>query len=285
MKTLAKFTTTSLLGLIILLCSCTEEEATMNPGPNISAQSFTLTEHAAAGTQVGVVVASDPDDEAITFFLEGGNVLEAFEINQTTGRLAVSANPASTELLDYEQTPVITLIISVTDGTSTNQATITIQLTDIEESLNQLTADEEVFELISGHIIARPNPVHAGGDFIMTNDTTVNNLSDKVYIHARLMCYECSDFESGVFQYEDVDNPGKGHLFIRLFSIGIPDKGLYEGISGTITVTKHVDHQYTLTGTLLTRQYQDSQGNYTGNLGIEEEVTFSYSGDFTYSSR
>ncbi len=105
-----------------------------NQAPVISNQSFSVAENSANGTNIGTVVASDPDAaQTKTFSILSGNTNGAFAINASTGVLAV-ANSAA---LNFESAPSFSLIVKVQDngtGTLSNQATVTISLTDINEA-------------------------------------------------------------------------------------------------------------------------------------------------------
>ncbi len=106
----------------------------VNEVPVIQNQSFTVAENATNGTLAGTVTATDPDNgQTLTFSITSGNTNSAFNINSTTGELTVSNSAA----LDYEATPVFSLTVQVQDngqGSLTDQATITVNLTDQNEA-------------------------------------------------------------------------------------------------------------------------------------------------------
>ena len=114
--------------------------ANTNKFPTISNQLFQLEENKSNGTNVGTIIATDPDaGQTLTYSIVSGNTNGAFAINVSTGVLSV-ANVAA---LNSEVTPAVALVIKVQDngtGTLSSQATITISLTDVNESpviLNQ----------------------------------------------------------------------------------------------------------------------------------------------------
>ena len=88
----------------------------------------------------------------------------------------------------------MSMLIAGDDGISSSFATIAIELMDQEEVTNYLTIGEGTYELASGHIRSRHNREHAGGDFIMVDDTVATALTDQVFLVARLMCFGCEDF-------------------------------------------------------------------------------------------
>ena len=60
-----------------------------------------------------------------------GNTDQAFDLNVSTGVLSVTDSTA----LDYETTPVFSLIVQASDGASSDSATVTINLIDVEENV------------------------------------------------------------------------------------------------------------------------------------------------------
>ncbi len=106
----------------------------INEEPAISNQSFIVSEKSALGTIIGKVVASDPDaGQAMSFSIISGNINGAFAINPSTGLISV-ANKAA---LNYQVSSSFALVVKVQDngtGNLSNQATITISLTDMNEA-------------------------------------------------------------------------------------------------------------------------------------------------------
>ncbi|MGC9036977.1 MAG: cadherin domain-containing protein, partial [Verrucomicrobiia bacterium] len=105
----------------------------VNENPVINPQSFTVPENSANGTVVGNVVATDPDaGQSLTYVIVSGNTNGAFAINSANGQLTV----ANSAVLNYEVTPVWTLVVSVTDNGSPNlsaSAQITVNLSNVNE--------------------------------------------------------------------------------------------------------------------------------------------------------
>ena len=91
---------------------------------------FIIDENSSAGTVVGtpdyVYTGYDP----LTFNIKSGNEWGGFKISPHNGEITV----ADPEALDYEITPVFYLVITVSDGTKSAEATITIRLNDIIET-------------------------------------------------------------------------------------------------------------------------------------------------------
>jgi uncharacterized delta-60 repeat protein len=107
----------------------------VNETPTITAnQSFTIAENLAASSQVGTVVAFDPDltapNNTLSFSIVGGIPSNPFSIN-SAGVITVS----NTAALDFETNPTFTLQVKVTDGGGLNVTQpVTVSLTDVNET-------------------------------------------------------------------------------------------------------------------------------------------------------
>jgi hypothetical protein len=104
-----------------------------NLPPVINNQSFSVNENSINGTNVGTVVATDPNaGQTLTYTIVSGNTNNAFSLNSSTGQIIV-ANSAA---LNYEVTSSYALVVRVTDNGAGNlwsQATITINILNINE--------------------------------------------------------------------------------------------------------------------------------------------------------
>ena len=109
-----------------------DNSGTNNP-PQINAQTFSVPENTSNGTQVGMVIATDPDaGQTLTYSIISGNTNNAFQIGSTSGALSVNNSSA----LNYETNPTFTLVVKVQDngsGSLSDQANITVNLTDVNE--------------------------------------------------------------------------------------------------------------------------------------------------------
>ena len=105
-----------------------------NSFPSIQNQNFQLNENSPNGTNVGKVIATDPDaGQILSYSITSGNTNGAFTINASTGILTV----ANSSALNFEITPSFALIVKVQDngpGNLGSQANITISLVDINEA-------------------------------------------------------------------------------------------------------------------------------------------------------
>ncbi|HDR68330.1 MAG TPA: T9SS type A sorting domain-containing protein [Bacteroidaceae bacterium] len=99
----------------------------VNYMPEVEDMVFSLDENSEAGTEVGEINASDPDEDPLTITIIEGNELDAFDLS---GKNLIVA---SAEPLDYETNPVFVLTINVTDGIANVQATVTINLNNLPD--------------------------------------------------------------------------------------------------------------------------------------------------------
>ena len=139
---------------------------TVNPLPDAGVplfdpQSFTVVEHAAAGTVVGTLSATDPDGDPIAFLLPAldldGDGVAALRIE---GDSLIVNDPDD---LDYETNPINIFPVDATDGLTTVTATITLTLTE-ENDPPTAVADENAGTVDEGGVLA-------GQVNVLANDT------------------------------------------------------------------------------------------------------------------
>ncbi|MCH2059487.1 MAG: cadherin domain-containing protein [Verrucomicrobiales bacterium] len=102
----------------------TNANSVPNRPPLFANQGFLLTENSPAGTPIGVLNATDPDGNAITYTITSDES-QTFRI--ANDRLIVG-DPAA---LDYESSPALELRIRASDGEFSTDATITVNLVDV----------------------------------------------------------------------------------------------------------------------------------------------------------
>lgn len=107
-------------------------------------QNFSVDENSPAGTSVGKVAASSPN-QPLNYSITAGNAGEVFAIDPNTGEITVNAGAE----LDYETVSVYTLTVEVSDGTDIASAMITISLGDVDESRPNTppVAEDETFSV------------------------------------------------------------------------------------------------------------------------------------------
>jgi VCBS repeat-containing protein len=85
-------------------------------------------------TAVMTATASDPEGNALTFSITGGADAADFTINPTTGALSFGTAPNFEAPADADTNNVYLVQLSVTDGTFTVNTTVTVTVTDANES-------------------------------------------------------------------------------------------------------------------------------------------------------
>ena len=111
--------------------------AAANDAPTIDDESFTIPEDTATGVLVGTVVGTDVDgpEETLTYSITAGNNDGLFTIDSLTGDITVSGQ------LNFEAQPFHELTVQVSDqGLLTDIATVTVNVTDVEEAGPTITA-------------------------------------------------------------------------------------------------------------------------------------------------
>jgi VCBS repeat-containing protein len=106
----------------------------VNEAPLMNDQAFSINENATAGSVVGNMIATDPDQgQSLTYSIFSGNTGSAFAIHPVLGEITVNNSAA----LNFEATPIIRLTIQVMDNGSpitTKNAYAVISLNDINET-------------------------------------------------------------------------------------------------------------------------------------------------------
>lgn len=102
----------------------------VNEAPSVDGGAVTIDENSPVGTSTWTVIAFDPEEGDITYSIVSGNDLGAFLIDPTSGKITV-ADPVQ---IDFEIHPTFELLVEVSDGEFTNQATITVNLKDQNEA-------------------------------------------------------------------------------------------------------------------------------------------------------
>lgn len=101
-----------------------------NGSPVIQAQSFTAAENVSATTVIGQIQATDPEDDDLTFTLTT-DADDLFEVS-ADGELTLEAG----KMLDFETKTSHTISVEVSDDNSDATATITVNVTDVDETTN-----------------------------------------------------------------------------------------------------------------------------------------------------
>ena len=174
----------------INLTDVDEDSTTTNQAPTITAATYSLAENSVNGTVLGTVEASDPDGDTLTYTIVSGNDAEAFSLDSESGELIVSTSLA----LDFETTPAYSLGIEVSDGSLSDLAIFTINLTDVEE-------EEETLSLADGSEMIYPNPTDGIINIKMAEfkEATIYNLSGKRIMRSTDNRIDVSALSEGVY--------------------------------------------------------------------------------------
>ncbi|MBO6661869.1 MAG: cadherin domain-containing protein [Roseivirga sp.] len=138
----------AVLSLVVTLACESDDTGPKNSAPNIDNQNFSASEDISDTDLVGKVVATDAEDDALTFEITqnsynavsaGQNTVQTklFEINDK-GELSLISGRA----LDYENKTTHTLAVKVSDGELSNTADITINVVDVDENESPVIADQ-----------------------------------------------------------------------------------------------------------------------------------------------
>lgn len=102
------------------------EQETANKVPIINVQSLSIDEHAAAGTIVGTIAASDADNDELTFTI---NSESGLEINEASGEISIGPNL----ILDFEADQSLPFTVSVFDGKVIVDQNLELSINNINE--------------------------------------------------------------------------------------------------------------------------------------------------------
>lgn len=100
---------------------------TVNQPPVINNQSFDSTTGLIAGSEIGTVVATDPDDDPIQYTIIAGNTGNDIALDINTGALTWANVP------DIDRTSTYSLTVQASDGALTDTATVTINVLERTE--------------------------------------------------------------------------------------------------------------------------------------------------------
>ena len=174
----------------INLTDVDEDSTTTNQAPTVTAATYSLAENSANGTVLGTVEATDPDGDTLTYLIISGNDAEAFSLDSVSGELIVSTSLA----LDFETTPTYSLGIEVSDGALSDSATVTVNLTDVDEN-------EPTLSLADASEMIYPNPTDGIVNIKMAEfkEATIYNLSGKRIMRSTDNRIDVSALSEGVY--------------------------------------------------------------------------------------
>ena len=123
---------------------------------------FSITDYAAVGEQVGSVLASDPDDDSLSYAITSGNEDHKFAIDGGSGAITVAGT------LDHKTTPSYTLTVQADDdngGTAAAAVNITVSDGNTAPTFESSSYDFNVAEdAATGAAVGRAFASDADGD-------------------------------------------------------------------------------------------------------------------------
>ena len=128
----------------------------------------------------------------MTYSIISGNIDQGFGLDASTGILTVIDNT----VLDFETKPSFSLLVKVSDGALSDSATVTINLTDVDEE-----EDEETLSLADASEMIYPNPTDGIVNIKMAEfkEATIYNLSGKRIMRSTDNRIDVSSLSEGVY--------------------------------------------------------------------------------------
>jgi gliding motility-associated-like protein len=148
--------------------------------PVVTAATFSLSDDASIGHQIGFIAATDADENPsfTNWLITGGNDDEVFALNSLTGELTVADNSN----LDFDQTPSYSLMITVSDGTFISAAqTISITIIDTNDAPTDITLTDSENEDGDGANVDILESVNTGTEVGVFASVDVDNNDEHTY--------------------------------------------------------------------------------------------------------
>jgi len=255
-----------------------------NDDPSLADATFTVAENSSNGTSVGTVSATDPDaGETFTYAITAGNDDGVFAIGSVSGEITVADGTG----LDYETVPSYGLTVTVTDsGGSTDAATVTIDLSDVDEApviddatfsvAEDSTTDTEVGVLTAGDpeggtVTYSITAGNTDGAFRIEADPTPTIYVD----NASVLDYETTHQYSLTVSGEDAT----GNVGVGTITIDITDANDAPTVADTSCAVAEGCASNTLLGTIVGKDQDDdpleheiTAGNDAGVFGIDSST-------------
>ncbi|MER3373758.1 MAG: BspA family leucine-rich repeat surface protein, partial [Allomuricauda sp.] len=231
------------------------EVVAQNQPPVIEAQGFEAAEDIADTDVIGTVVASDPEQDALTFSIST-NDNDIFEIDASSGELSL----AEGKTLDFETAESHPITVAVTDGNGSATATITINVADIPEiEAQSFEAPEDIAD------------TDVIGTIVVPNATFTISVNDNDLFEIDASSGELSLVEGKALDFETADE----HSITVMATNG---NGSTEATI-TITVTNVVESLADDPASFVTT-WVTTANNETIVIGVNESLTYNYTIDW-----
>ncbi|MEO9871603.1 cadherin repeat domain-containing protein [Ekhidna sp.] len=280
------------------------EEA--NRVPLINEQTFSLSENASVGLEIGMIIATDPEGDELEYTILGGDVDELFDLDLESGVLTL----ISTEKLDFETTDSYIITILVEDSEAlVSSAPITINILDADEpnlsfelAGNNFTIEDGlirefgVVSSVSSFHYARTFALadgeysfsEASGDFVVNGGTVgvfgvlfsnaLFSFKPGEFIYADTATTQASDFIGKDFIYSSaiiIDGNNDG-------SVGVNEEDIvYRVTGGSIKVISNGANPPTLNYNVEVTLYDVATKQFVHT--VKADLHFEYSGDYKFS--
>jgi hypothetical protein len=122
--------TLSILLLAFVVSSCSNDDDGTSHTLTMSDIELNVSEDLTSDLLTTIVATDSDDEHELAYSIVSQTPANSVIINETTGELYVGNASA----FDYEQNTTIIVVVEATDGTLTTQATLTINIIDVQEN-------------------------------------------------------------------------------------------------------------------------------------------------------
>lgn len=122
--------TLSILLLAVVVSSCSNDDDGTSHTLTMSDIELNVSEDLTSDLLTTIVATDSDVEHELAYSIVSQTPANSVIINETTGELYVGNASA----FDYEQNTTITVVVEATDGTLMTQATLTINIIDVQEN-------------------------------------------------------------------------------------------------------------------------------------------------------
>ncbi|MFY0625383.1 MAG: cadherin domain-containing protein [Reichenbachiella sp.] len=187
----------------------------INEAPQVENVAFEIDENSENGIVIGTVLATDPENDQLTYSITNGNGSGIFAIDASTGELSVVDSTG----LDFEISTSIVLTIDVSDGELSDESMVTISINDVFENnsptilnaindrvyLNGFTSSTinltDVFEDVDQHTLIL-NAVSDNTDVVDVDIAGITLTISEVGVGSAIVSVSADDTFGGVVTFD-----------------------------------------------------------------------------------
>lgn len=192
--------------LIAVSCSDTEEPIIQSLAPVLESENINVSENISETFNILTLTATDNDTEATSLVYSiVENSDDLFELTMDSTNAIISLVPGA--VLDYETTIVHEITVEVSDGENTATGIFTINVTDIDDTINVTSAKFGVnVPVVSNHY-----------DFSTIAEIDVTDYNENFTYELKLKgVYLKKEYTLGLTKKNDLEQPVKGDVQIAL---------------------------------------------------------------------